>query len=955
MSQQPQFAAGQRWLSTAEMELGLGTVITVTDRIISLLFPATGESRNYALKDAPLTRIAFEEGETVEHHEGWHFKVKQVHNEDGMLSYTGTRTDTGEDVLIKETFLAHDYQLNDPIQRLFNSQFDGPRWFELRKQSLLNQHNHLTSPNLGFVGARVSLIKHQIHIAKEVGQRYAPRVLLADEVGLGKTIEAALIIHQQLLTGRAHRVLIIVPSSLVHQWLVEMLRRVNLSFSIFDEERCQNIEEDNGNPFETEQLVLCSLDFLTENEKYRKLATQAAWDLMIVDEAHHLRWSSEHASEEYQVVEALSQQTKGVLLLTATPDQLGHESHFARLRLLDPNRFHDYQKFVEEEQQYANLAQAIHPLVAIASGESQVNSIEAHHITAIEQFADGESLDYLKQDITAEQTQKLIDNLLDRHGTSRLLFRNSRNNISGFPKRIMHSYPLVMPDAYAEQAQQEDTHPEAGLRKRLAPEKTNLVVAQWMEQDPRVNWLVEHLQSLQGEKVLTICAKASTALALAEAIRTKSGTRAAVFHEHMSIVDRDKAANYFAQTEEGAQVLICSEIGSEGRNFQFAHHLVLFDLPLVPDLLEQRIGRLDRIGQNSDIHLHIPYFEGSAQEVMFNWYHQALNAFEHTCPTGGVIYENIRESLGECLRQPNDNAAIEALIQSTKNQHLAMLEKLEQGRDKLLEMNSSGAGKIDGFIDGLVDNDESPYLEKFMGRLFDAIGIAQEDHDEGTYLLQQTESMITQLPGWNEEGMTVTYERDTATQLEHIHYLSWDHPLVNNAMDLLLSENHGKSAISLFSDKAKPAGYFWVECLFVLTGHADKSLQLQRFFPPTPFMVRLDAKAQPIDIDFGEMKRVKKKMGNQLSKALEPHVKKVLDVANVLGEKQSAEVMKQTTTNVQTLLDDEIARLKALRKVNPSVREEEITFIEQQKAGLLSAISNAKLRLEAVRLVVNNP
>ena len=89
----------------------------------------------------------------------------------------------------------------------------------------------------------------------------------------------------------------------------------------------------------------------------------------------------------------------------------------------------------------------------------------------------------------------------------------------------------------------------------------------------------------------------------------------------------DKAAHYFAQNEDGAQVLICSEIGSEGRNFQFAHQLVLFDLPLIPDLLEQRIGRLDRIGQQRDIQIHVPYFSDSAQQVLFDWYHQGLNAF----------------------------------------------------------------------------------------------------------------------------------------------------------------------------------------------------------------------------------------------------------------------------------------------------------------------------------------
>ena len=95
----------------------------------------------------------------------------------------------------------------------------------------------------GFVGGRVDLIAHQMSIAGEVAARLVPRVLLADEVGLGKTIEAGLILHRLHLTGRAERILILVPEPLVHQWFVEMLRRFNLLFSIFDEERCASIEQ----------------------------------------------------------------------------------------------------------------------------------------------------------------------------------------------------------------------------------------------------------------------------------------------------------------------------------------------------------------------------------------------------------------------------------------------------------------------------------------------------------------------------------------------------------------------------------------------------------------------------------------------------------------------------------------------------------------------------------------
>ena len=125
-------------------------------------------------------------------------------------------------------------------------------------------------------------------------RRLAPRVLLADEVGLGKTIEACLILHRLILTGRAQRVLILVPESLVHQWFVELLRRFNLWFHIFDEERCEAIEaaNPNMNPFLDDQLVLASIKLFSGNEKRIQQAIAAGWDVLVVDEAHHLGWSA---------------------------------------------------------------------------------------------------------------------------------------------------------------------------------------------------------------------------------------------------------------------------------------------------------------------------------------------------------------------------------------------------------------------------------------------------------------------------------------------------------------------------------------------------------------------------------------------------------------------------------------------------------------------------------------
>jgi ATP-dependent helicase HepA len=273
--------------------------------------------------------------------------------------------------------------------------------------------------------------------------------LLADEVGLGKTIEAGMIIHQQVLAGRAERILIVVPETLQHQWLVEMMRRFNLHFSIFDEERCIEAFAEAENPFDTQQYVLCSLDFLRKSRKRFEQALEGEWDLLVVDEAHHLEWSQDKPSREYQVVEGLAERTAGVLLLTATPEQLGRESHFARLRLLDPDRFYDYEAFVEEEEQYAPVADAI---TSLFSGEKLPDEAK-NQITELLSEQDVEPLFRIiesdsDEEAKASARQELIDNLMDRHGTGRVLFRNTRAAIKGFPKRNVHLMPMDIPQQY---------------------------------------------------------------------------------------------------------------------------------------------------------------------------------------------------------------------------------------------------------------------------------------------------------------------------------------------------------------------------------------------------------------------------------------------------------------------------------------------------------------------------
>jgi len=312
------FAAGQRWISDTESDLGLGTILEVEFRQITVVFLATGETRIYAKETAPLTRVAFLPGDVLTSHEGWQLRVSNVEEDEGLLTYFGTREDTGESAVLNEAGLDNFLQFRTPRDRLFAGLIDGQRWFSLRRNVFQHRNMLAQSPVKGLMGSRVSVLPHQTYIAVEALKRHQPRLLLADEVGLGKTIEAGMILHGSLVNNQVNRVLIIVPPALLHQWLVEMLRKFNLSFRIMDAERFDELKDSapDGNPFLAEQLILCSLDTLLENDEIGDAATAANWDMLIADEAHHLQWEPDQPSEAYSLVEELAMETPSVLLLT---------------------------------------------------------------------------------------------------------------------------------------------------------------------------------------------------------------------------------------------------------------------------------------------------------------------------------------------------------------------------------------------------------------------------------------------------------------------------------------------------------------------------------------------------------------------------------------------------------------------------------------------------------------
>ncbi|MDH4040506.1 MAG: RNA polymerase-associated protein RapA [Gammaproteobacteria bacterium] len=918
-----EYIVGQRWVSHADAQLGLGVVVDLDGRRVTLAFPAVEEERTYATESAPLSRLRFKVGDRISTVNKVELLVTRVTEHQGLLVYTGNDHHEQEQT-VSELELDAFVQLTTPQQRLLNGHFDKNSDFALRVATFEHTDRLQRSAARGLMGTRTNLLPHQIYIANEVGQRHAPRVLLADEVGLGKTIEAGMIIHQQLLTGRASRVLVMVPPSLLHQWLVEMLRRFNLYFALFDAERLAEIPE--GNPFESEQLVLCSLSLFESRPDLQALATAANWDLVAIDEAHHLHWSPAGAGDDYRFVEALSRASAGLLLLTATPEQIGQASHFARLRLLDPSRFHDLESFKAEEKQYRHLSELADALEAGRQPTDLPPGLDP-----------------------ATPPQALIEQMLDRHGTGRVLFRNTRAAVAGFPRRVLHRYPLPAPDEYR--------FARVGIEEQLHPEMPYLDDS-WLSFDSRVTWLEKKLKELRPAKALVICACAETAVALEHHLHLRAGIRSAAFYEGLSIIERDRAAAYFADEINGAQTLVCSEIGSEGRNFQFAHHLILFDLPLNPDLLEQRIGRLDRIGQQSDVEIHVPYLQQTAQETLLEWYDQGINLFTDSCSAGYMIFETFRDQLLPELEQRT--AEFDKLVAATAEFTARTRRELREGRDRLLERNSCKPEVAAALIEEIKANEQGDALEKFLEALCEAFGVDQEFHSEQALILRPSEHMLTgHFPYLREDGTTITFSRDKALAREDMEFASWEHPMILEAMDMVHSTELGNAAIGTIKLKGVAPGTMLLEALYTVNCVAPRSLQVERFLPLSPIRLLVDARGK----DLAQLvphtrlndliQSVKKSTALAIIKQVHHEVEAKMALAKDRAEKLLQTILAGADQDMRADLGRELSRLEALRVVNPSIRQDELDHLRHRIDECAVHIRHANLQLQALRLVIS--
>jgi len=932
-----EMSVGQRWASEMEPELGVGIVDAIDGRRIHLRFPKSGITRVYAIESAPIRRIVFHPGDRIHSEHGETMTVDSVESEGGLNVYRG------HGIGLREDRLSDTLVLDTPRERFMAGQRDPSTLFDLRCRVLRYRHRMARSPVYGFVGGRVDLIPHQFAIAAEVSDRHHPRVLLADETGLGKTIEAGLILHRLTVLGRIHRILTVVPDALVVQWFVELARRFNLRCRIFDDAfmAARPPSTAGDNPFLDEPLGLCGFSFLTTaSPAMRSRLTDAGWDMVVVDEAHHLQPGG-LLSEQ---VKKLAGAVQRMILITATPGHLAARSHFARLRLLDPDRYADYGRFKTESQEFYQVAR-------MAQAVSDGGHADPDHVRVLANLLGAPDRQIKEKLNRTAGRRELMQALIDRHGTGRVMFKNTRRSVSGFPGRRANLVPLDM-DGFGD-----------WMRRRLYREfmqDCGLEPATGeisFKDDPRVAWLENYLRGHREEKTLLICRTSGKVNALYEELEKRLNINVGRYHEGMTLVQRDRNAAWFAEPG-GAAVLLCSEIGSEGRNFQFARHLVLFDLPPDPDLLEQRIGRLDRIGQTGVVQVLVPFVRGTGGEILTRWYHEALDAFEKNVPAAGWVTHRF---LGELTALSGDMdkkeavTRLDSLIRCGRISVMRQQRRIDSGRDRLLELDALPPEKVDRLMEAIRKVDGDPDFTSWVERLLDVWGIVMEPVTAHIYRLSSDHRYADPLPGFRPSGLMVTTDRTIALTREDLEFLTWEHPLVTGAMELFLGSGKGNAGFAHWATAGEPA--FLLEMVFVVEATAKPDLNVERYLPSTPLRVVVDPHLKNGEKELPEglpdlLTEGSAPLFAKLLPAVSHRIPDMIEAGRVMAQAKSLPVIEAAHRAAGQARDDAVNRIEALSRVNAAIRDQEINAVKLEREAVLSAVSTARVRLDAMRLIV---
>jgi ATP-dependent helicase HepA len=564
---EPSWKTGDYLTHRFNPELGIGRVRAVDARALLVEFPRSGTTLRLAANTDALSPVDLSPGRPVRITETREDTTIVARLPDGTLQLANGRTASShalwplelEGALLDRLALGDLDEVEDFVTRL-----------DILHLLTLREADGLGS----FLGGRVRLFPHQLHVAERASAADPVRWLLADEVGLGKTIEAALILNRLVHAGKIDRCLVVAPDVLTVQWLGELWRKYHQVFTLLDAPRLADVARDFGpdfNPFDAHRRAVIALEMLKERPQLTDLAVRAGIDLLVVDEAQRLRRPPGHPGDPgWRAIAPIAGLGRHVLLLSATPLEDDAHGFFRLLQLLRPEEFPDDESFESRLARGTPL-----PPCTSSTRRADIGGLPPRVGIPI-------AIDHPSKWRLREAVEAAVRGMPAPHAIAR------RHKIDRVRRALASG---------------------AALAAALGPDDRALrQQAEAMDAtDPRLEWLLSQAPRWREarDKTLVFVAHRETL----EMIRTALGQRAqiatGVFHDDLSPSQRDIEVARF-RDQDGPSLLVSTESGGEGRNFEFCRRLVLFDLPWKPSVVEQRIGRLDRIGRR--IPVEIVYF-----------------------------------------------------------------------------------------------------------------------------------------------------------------------------------------------------------------------------------------------------------------------------------------------------------------------------------------------------------
>jgi superfamily II DNA or RNA helicase len=693
--------------------------------------------------------------------------------------------------------------------------------FLLRVEAYSLQLAYSHNKILSLSNSRTRILAHQVACTHRVMSALNQRFLIADEVGLGKTIEAGLIMKELEYRHQYRRVLIVCPASLMCQWQHEMLSKFNDRFIIMDRKELHRLTSSRrgANPWEVHDKIICSLDFI-KSRRHQKMLRNMSWDTVIFDEAHRLRRDSRQVTLAYEAAQMIAERTAALLLLTATPFRGNLDELYYLISLLDRNTLGPFQSYYIDycidNSALSTLRKKIEP-VLIRRTKREVGGFTRRCACTVrfELYQDERALYDATTRYVAEEFNRAVQCENRAVGFVMTIFQkllDSSTHALGraLERRMMRLRELVDRAELVRRLDREaaidepDLIDEAEDVDDLVCISSRKTIAEMRKEIDTLRRLVDLSDGIKvnkkGEKLARLIADLKKKGHLKFLIFTQFRTTqeylkgvlgsfdVELFHGSQS---RDEKERSMARFRDEAEILISTEAGGEGRNMQFCNILINYDLPWSPLKIEQRIGRLHRFGQAEDVFIYNFSTKDTVAERVLEILKNKLRLFEESIGVPDVLLGKIEDELklGSLFMEMVAGLRSGSLVDEEVERRL---ELAREGYEKISEL--AVADRID------FNYDEYYRItlkdRKFSNRRIERFaGLLMETDDMASGMLARADNGLYRVACGDADGKTRwrlgTFDSGTALDNEQLEFLAFGHPVIDKLVSYCQSRLFG--------------------------------------------------------------------------------------------------------------------------------------------------------------------